>query len=121
MPPSIKRPKQSKYTNPSKPRLPNHLDAHARAFFPLRPNLPPLTPPFTRLMGKIGGAPLDRGSPTDKARWVHQEIQRAGWWECRLPGRPDGWASVPRATLGTGTGSGPWRERHGQSIATQNK
>jgi len=30
--------------------------------------------------------PLDRGSPTGQARWVHQEIQRAGWWGCRLPG-----------------------------------
>jgi len=28
---------------------------------------------------------------------------------------PDGWASVPRATLGTGTGSGPWREGTGNT------
>jgi hypothetical protein len=28
-------------------------------------------------------------------------------------------SGTPRATLGTGTGSGPWRERHGQSPAAK--
>jgi len=32
---------------------------------------------------------------------------------------PDGWASVPRATLGVGTGSGLWRKRHGQHQAAK--
>jgi len=28
---------------------------------------------------------------------------------------PDGWTSVPRATLGTGTGSGLWRKGTGKA------
>jgi len=68
-------------------------------------------------MGKIGGAPPRRGSPTDKARWVHQEIQRTGWWECRFLGTR--WVGK-RSKGNPRNRHGEWalEERHGQSLST---
>jgi len=72
-------------------------------------------------MGKIGGAPLDRGSPTDKARCG---VGMPEGWLVGVPAPRDPMGSgTPRATLGTGTGSGPWRKGTGkaQPLKQQNE